>query len=533
MTGHPGQPRPPAFGGPLPWLALAAVLGAATYLLAARRAIGFGFPLDDAWIHQTYARNLAAAGRWEFVPGQPSAGSTSPLWTALLALGYRLGLDYRLWTTALGLGLLILLGWLTFRLAGTLYPGPADCARGPALLAGLAVVLEWHLLWAALSGMETLLLACFAVAALWAVAARWRFPGLLGLLIGASAWARPDGLTLLPVAALGVALATRREYTGHLRYQFHAAGVRLLALSLGFGFPFALYLGFNRALGGGWWPNTFYAKQAEYAALLAAPFLLRFLRLWAPLLAGGLVLLLPGWLLVAGGWQLAVGGRRPAIGGWRPSSFFLLPAKRSSFLPLLWAAAYVGLYALRLPLTYQHGRYVLPALPVLLAYAVAGVARRVGWRYPHARQRVGARVWWGSVVAVWLGFVALGAGAYARDVGIIQTEMVATARWLAANTPPGARIAAHDVGAIGYYSGRPLLDMAGLVSPEVIPFIRDEARLAAWLEAQGADYVATFPEWYPLLAARGAPVVYRSGGRFSPAAGGGNMEVWRWRRMGG
>jgi len=36
----------------------------------------FGFPLDDAWIHQTYARNLGLSGMMAFTPGEPSAGST-------------------------------------------------------------------------------------------------------------------------------------------------------------------------------------------------------------------------------------------------------------------------------------------------------------------------------------------------------------------------------------------------------------------------------------------------------------------------
>jgi hypothetical protein len=123
----------------------------------------------------------------------------------------------------------------------------------------------------------------------------------------------------------------------------------------------------------------------------------------------------------------------------------------------------------------------------------------------------------------------LGAQAYGREVRIIETEMVQTARWLAANTEPNALLAVHDIGAVGYFSQRSLLDLAGLVSPEVIPFIRDEARLAEWLNERGADYLVTFPGWYHALALPpSAELIYATEAPFSPAAGGENMSVYRW-----
>ncbi|MDP2778149.1 MAG: hypothetical protein Q8O48_10950, partial [Anaerolineales bacterium] len=69
-------------------IALAVLLIAAVYLLASRLTYAIGFPLDDSWIHQTYARSLAWNGEWAFRPGLLSAGSTSPLWSALLAIGF-------------------------------------------------------------------------------------------------------------------------------------------------------------------------------------------------------------------------------------------------------------------------------------------------------------------------------------------------------------------------------------------------------------------------------------------------------------
>ena len=67
---------------------LLSTLSVMGYLLISRLTYRVGFPLDDAWIHLTYARNLATHGEWAFVPGQASAGSTAPLWSALLAIGF-------------------------------------------------------------------------------------------------------------------------------------------------------------------------------------------------------------------------------------------------------------------------------------------------------------------------------------------------------------------------------------------------------------------------------------------------------------
>ncbi|MGV8018322.1 MAG: hypothetical protein AB2L26_09125 [Ignavibacteria bacterium] len=40
--------------------------------------------------------------------------------------------------------------------------------------------------------------------------------------------------------------------------------------------------------------------------------------------------------------------------------------------------------------------------------------------------------------------------------------------WIKENTKPEDIIATHDVGAIGYYSDRKIVDVAGLITPELI-----------------------------------------------------------------
>ncbi len=463
------------------------LLSLAVYLAAARLGGFTGFPLDDAWIHQTYARNLATLGQFAFVLGQPSAGSTSPLWTALLALGYLLRIEYHVWTYALGGALLALNAWLAYRLALDLWP----TRPAAALSAGLFVALEWHLVWAAASGMETLLFSALALAVF--VTSRQR-PALAGWCVGLSVLARPDGLTLLPFA-LARAFARPRPVRG------------LLACGAAFAVVFAPYLVFNYLLSGAIWPNTFYAKQAEYAALLAAPLLTRLGRVGLLPFVGATALLAPGLVAAALRW-----GRERRWG---------------ALLPLGWVGVFVAAYAVRLPVTYQHGRYLIPVIPILCAVGVGGLSELLRLRAPKLLPRVLSRVWALAAALVLLVFLGAGAQAYGRDVAIIETEMVAAARWVNVHTPPGALIAAHDIGALGYFGGRPILDLAGLVSPQVIPFLRDESRLWDWLAASGADYLVTFPGWYPGLAARLREArVFSTGAVFSPAAGGENMAVF-------
>lgn len=72
-----------------------------------------------------------------------------------------------------------------------------------------------------------------------------------------------------------------------------------------------------------------------------------------------------------------------------------------------------------------------------------------------------------------------------------------------------------------------MIDLAGLVSPDVIPFLRDEARLAEYLDRQGADYFIAFPDLYPDLARR-SQGVYSTNGEIAPMLGGDNLRVYRW-----
>jgi hypothetical protein len=360
----------------------------------------------------------------------------------------------------------------------------------------------------------------------------------LGLVGGLLTLTRPEGLVLVGLAGLATGWDLRRTPARLLRaWAALAAGTALLLVP---------YLALHYALTGLPMPNTFYAKQQEYSAVLAVyPIWQRWLMVAGVTLVGGQVLLLPGFLVAI--WRSVINIKyqisnikRQTSNFQPPTSNFQLPTSNlqslipiSQLLPAAWWLALLTLYALRLPVTYQHGRYQMPAIPFFILLGLGGTAYLLRPAAQALLPRVVSRATLVAILLVSMSFLGLGARAYATDVAFIQGEMIATAHWLEEHTPPGSLIAVHDIGAVGYFTPRPLLDLAGLVTPEVIPFIADETRLIEFMQDRGAEYVVFFPDWsdaYQRMAhdPRLEPV-HASGFAWTLSQGRDNMTIYRLR----
>ena len=475
-----------------------------------------GFPLDDGWIHQTFARALGWRGEWAYNPGQWVAGSTSPLWTLLLTP------PYLLWhgTTENpvdGSGLLLFQGWayllgamalgvaaaetdaMARRAVLWLWPSvPAQTLTRAGWTAGLLCVLEWRLVWAAASGMETML---FIALMLWLLgyitrlrdrvrrgeAVRLRAWAALGAGIGLLALVRPEGIVLAAFGGGEVVLAYGLR---NVRRWLRAGGVMLLGLLLPI-VPDAL---FNMAVSGSPLPTTFYAKSSAYAASSIGGMLAFLISpdpaagALAVLLRGPVVLVAPGVLVAAWAGLKEVKGRQLS-------------------LLSLWPAALLLLYAVRLPQTYQHGRYLMPLIGFVVAWGVAGGVLVLRWLRRVRLRRLAAVI--PLLVAFgWLFGGANGLQSYYYDVKFFNVNQVQVGRWLRDNTPPGTQVATHDIGAIGYIAGygtpgdprgHIIVDTAGLISPTYVPIVRDEMRIRHQLEQDGVAYLAMLPGWYATL----------------------------------
>jgi len=86
------------------------------------------------------------------------------------------------------------------------------------------------------------------------------------------------------------------------------------------------------------------------------------------------------------------------------------------------------------------------------------------------------------------------------------------------------------VGAIAYFSRYPLIDLMGLVTPDIIPYRRaGEQGVIRYLAERCPDYVIVFPTWFPQMTARRESLepIYRVRLERNEVAGGSEMVVYR------
>ncbi len=400
-----------------------------------------GFPLDDAWIHQVVARTFAETGTLGYLPGAYGAGATSYLWAALLGLGQKLHANPVVWTSSLGIVGALGTGQALLGLVGD--DEPDDAAAVVLACAG------GDLTWFAVSGMEASLVAAAALGAIAvATTSHRRAPLLAGVLAGVAALTRPDFVPLGLVVS-GLVHARRRSP----RDTLSSLAPWVVAC--------LLYFGSNALLAGTPMPATMRGRRwlwidSVQGHASATSLAIDFVFAWAYRLRQftlGLETNVVFWLATG----LASAG--------------VLSAVRRRRVGLLVAAGFTvfhaAVFVVVLPVPGHGGRYQ-PLVPVLFVlFAVLGsfdLSRALAT--PRARL-----AGLGVSGALWL--VCLG-NAYwewhlAHRAAVEHVRRTEVAAGLAVRDLPGdAVVASFDVGGIGYFARRSLLDLGALTTPKVM-----------------------------------------------------------------
>lgn len=428
-------------------------------------AIGLMVPLrhyitDDTFIHLQYAKHLAEGRGLVFNVGERVYGCTSPLWVALIADGMALGLDGLLVARGLGIAATLASILLFFQLLRRTVRSPELRAAGTLAWAAHAWMVRWSV-----SGMETPLAVALTLAGFVAYVegVQWGSrPVRTGALWALAALTRPEGVFLLALWAVFLLLdADSRN------------GVRRLLFGL---LPplfiYGSWLLFSKLYFGTFWPQTLNAKSAGTESW---QFLIDNLSRQLRIIAAT-----DGMYVVAIVLAVGFGGNLVPRGS---------PAQR--LLPWAWVIGIPALYMARgVPVL---SRYLLPLLPVLAW---------LGWRAldiwllgekPDDAKRRRAAVFG----------IALGALVVAQNLTVyrlavmphvtsfstgLESSLVPWGKWFREHAPRGASIAAPDIGAIGYYSDLRVVDLAGLVTPEMVPLLRADIQENAIARLQFASF---------------------------------------------
>lgn len=400
------------------------------------------YTFEDAFITFQFARRLATGYGFVYNAGEPIYGTTTPLFALLLAGWLSVSPDNVVAGARL-FGLLASAGALALTWAVLSEIGVA--ARGR--LCAIALLAVSDKLWVFdTGGMETPLLFCFMMAALYAQLRGW--PVRAGFAAGLLLWTRVDLATWLAALVLGHFWRKKR-----LPWRFIASTV----------LTYSPWLVFATLQFGSATPHAITAKWVHYQMVIASSLSRSagILFAWTSPF---------GAYEVAPGWQIALAGATLLLAGWGALEAFARPG-----IEVLWI--FVLLEAARIVLTGAtfEERYFVPMLSTTLVLAGLGLVAMVGrlsgdLRAPSLLSAAAAAGCAGAV------FFAAHSAPHYRDVQIDRHErsLMAIGKWLNTHTPSAASVLLEPLGYAGYFADRRMIDEVGLISPLVVQFGRQK-----------------------------------------------------------
>jgi len=422
------------------WIAGLAIVARAGIAIATR------FTFEDFYITLRYVENIAHGRGFVYNPNERVLGTTTPLYTLLLALFTAMGLPPIVVGKAINIladGALCIVVYLWLRELNQ-----ESAGRAAAFLVAISPI---HLRWS-ISGMETSLVTLFG-AWIWLLYVRRSYLAAFAAM-GVLFLIRWDSLLLAVVLTTAVVLRERR-------LPWREIGLYVLIISPWLLFAFSYFGYFIPVTGAA--KVTVYGWRYRFEILPLWP-KLQFRLIGTPVYASLTAFALAGlWLA----WKR---GLNPLIA------------------PLAWFLLYWITFLISKVLLFEW--YLPPTLPVYEVFVALGLVYVSQLVFKKIPSRIATGLTYSSAACVYVCVIWLMYGASLETQKTEENLRIPLGLWLKANAAPTDRIFLEPIGYVGYYSERPVLDAVGLVSPSVLRFYTPRTS-APWL-----DMVRYFhPEW--------------------------------------
>jgi hypothetical protein len=431
---------------------------------------------DDPFITYRYAENLSTRSGFVYNPGERVQSTTTPLFTLLLAVLSPLWGDLPHLANLIGVISLAAGGLLLWELAA-IWKAPW------AGWGGLLLYPVFHLAIIPL-GSETPLYIALCLGA-FAAYLHKNYP-VTAACAALAVLTRPDGLLVGMLLAVDFAIWYLRASPKP------SVPWRAVLIFLGILLPWFIFawVYFGSPL-----PATLAAKQQQGAMAVSQRFF------------QGLLTIL-SWYK---SWWYVVEAIFALLG-----LVWVIKQARRWLLFLVWPVLYFIAYSILGVSRYFW--YYTPLVPGFLILSGLGLQAITAFRWSHLSSwvnyfsrrlipEVKFRIQPGPILAGCILAVLLAAQASVLP-GLRQPDARyaiyrAAGEWLAAYTPADAAIGALEVGILGYYTHRPMVDFAGLIQPQVVSQLvagGNYEYAALWaVEHYQPQYLALFPGNFPQL----------------------------------
>jgi len=442
-------------------LLLAGALGLIAAFVTARVNHFVNPAFDDSYITLTFARNLADHGMLSFDGHTWSTGATSPLHVMILAAVLKAGGAPLFSSVAVGFASHVLLcmsvWWLTLAIFHN---------RLAAILGALAMAWIPYATFDVVNGLETGLFMALVTATV-ASYLSWRGrKGRIatGWLLALGILCRPEGAFLVPALVLYRWIERKkgepmREYIKDVLSMGLPACVGLGIVS---GYSFIV----NGSLSGTATVKMQFFQENKFPLREKIA------------IAGDNISIFLGPVLTL-------------------CALALIPRRRELALVLLFWAPILVLYTLLFPgsLFHYFYRYQHPILPFIAVFAAGGAYQLLAiasQRDILVKLMVGVASFI-VIVPLWQHYDRwrdLTGGSMAEQ----RYDLSAMAQELNTLVLPSQTLATHDIGTVGYYAKYKVMDLVGLVNPDIVPY-HDGRRVPEYLAKNEPDFILIFPGW--------------------------------------
>ncbi|MCI0716324.1 MAG: hypothetical protein L0Y77_08405 [Chlorobi bacterium] len=450
------------------------------YLIAEYQIAGhrLGVPLDDTWIHFRFAENFSKGDFFEYNIGEPTPGTTSPLWVIVLSIPF-------LFSQAAVLPFALITSSLFFLLVLTeLYKLCLKLGFEAlySLFITLITMLCGRLLWSSLSGMEITLFCWLSILIfknhLKELENKKSFIAN-GLLLGIAANVRPETYLLAGIYYLVSLILYKNNIKQNIK-SFLLSFLIFIVLII----PYPV---FSYVHTGGFLPSTYEGQVGSVKYLPDFKYLIETGKLFVK-----------DNLLIVLLWFSAM--------GYFVYSLMTKRADKKFLLINLWVILLPAVSSIAAPNWRHHGRYLIPLIPFINIISIY-ILRKIHLHIQSKEHRNHNLLRKISIVLVLIFSInsaVVFANALGWNVENINNQQVKIGSWLNANLPEEKAFGTNDIGAITHITKKYTVDLAGLVTPEVFKFQKlsyaEGARaLFKLLKSKDVNYIIIYPDWYEYI----------------------------------